>query len=92
MAEWLKAHAWKAALRLTRQASAKINHCNKFTSGCGVYHSQSVRPIVRLRFLDESDFFFTQPVQSIHQLVYAVICTRNLPLERSLFAVALNLR
>jgi hypothetical protein len=45
MAEWLKAHAWKASLRLTRQAHAKINDYNKFTSGCGVYHSQSVRPI-----------------------------------------------
>jgi hypothetical protein len=45
MAEWLKAHAWKAALRLTRRASAKINSDNTFTSGCGVYHSQSVRPI-----------------------------------------------
>jgi len=45
MAEWLKAHAWKAALRLTRQAHAKINSDNKFTSSCGVYHSQSVRPI-----------------------------------------------
>ena len=45
MAEWLKAHAWKAPLRLTRQAHVKINDYNKFTSGCGVYHSQSVRPI-----------------------------------------------
>ena len=44
MAEWLKAHAWKAALRLTRQAHAKINGHSRFTSGCGVYHSQSVRP------------------------------------------------